>query len=590
MQWKKTSLVIVVTLFVTTGAWVATGQGAALLRDLWIHPRGESFDPAKHYKAPDGEIYFQAENDLGRGLEAIVVHGGSSPRVTADLGSDLWGFVERNGGSLEPVVLYDSNGDGRVDRSIRGGLDDRGAVFTDARIATIDWRNGLWQMGIRYAAGSDGASVYDRRYLASVESREARVRYPRVDDLPDVGVGPEAGLVILKHRANAEFDLVGMARQPDRYLGDFDELTPEKDADAWTVKPNKKQKGKLRTSLDDEDLLLVRTRGDAMLAVEWGDMPLEEFLRKRLAVVPDADGCLSTMESEAVGDDGEHAPVPHRILYCPHASMALFDAPPGYQIELSAVQGETVLERTEASTSILDNIRLYSRQVYPRSPRDRSTGRVSGNLRASFRDSGRDVVDMGRHLVTGSERRNIHTGQIERRTSLIAAVPMLLYGLVRLDPVQGGEDFIEGIQSGVQIGADAVSAVNNAVINPLLQTTVGLASPAAADGAGHWTGALTQAWAKNLPGSERSMDALSPVSLWNHNRAFVPTAYTRTDTQLNIDRIFTIANIFGIYGLASGGGGHGGGAGAGSEAPAPAATPPPAAPSPPPLPVPMPGC
>jgi hypothetical protein len=583
MHRKKPPLLIAVSLSITAFALVATGQGTALLRDLWIHPRGEAFDPAKHYKAPDGEIHFHAENDLGRGLEAIVVHGGSDPRVTADIGGDLWRFVERNRGSLQPVVLYDSNGDGRVDRTVRGSISERGAVFTDARIGTIDWRNGHWQMGIRYEAGPDGAAAYDRRYLASVDSKDARVRYPRVDDLPAVRAGPGAGLVIFKHRAGAEFDLTRMARQPDHYLADFDELTPEKDADPWTVKEKKKHKGKLRTRLDEENLLLVRTRGDATLAVEWGDMPLEEFLQERLAVAPDADGCLSTMESRVVGDDGEHAPVPHRILYCPHASMALFDAPPGYQIGLSAGQGETELERTEATTSIFDNIRLYGRQVYERSPRKRSTGTVSGNLRASFQDSGRDVVDMGRHLVTGTERRNIHTGQIERRTSLLAAAPMLLYGLVRLDPVQGGVDFIEGIQSGVQIGADAVSAVDNAVINPLLQVTVGLASPDAADDAGHWTGALTQAWAKNLPGSERSMDALSPVSLWNHNRAFAPTAYTRTDTQLNIDRIFTIANIFGIYGLTSGGGGGNGNGGASEAAP-------PAAPSPPPVPAFRPGC
>ena len=170
---------------------------------------------------------------------------------------------------------------------------------------------------------------------------------------------------------------------------------------------------------------------------------------------------------------------------------------------------------------------------------------------------------MGRHLVTGTTRENIHTGQLEKQTSLLAAVPMLVVGLVKLEPVQGGKDFVEGIQSGVQVAADAVSAANNAVINPLLQTTVGLASPAAADDAGHVTGAVTQAWAKNLPGSERSMGALNPLSLWYHNRAFKPTAYTRTDTQLNIDRLVSIANIFGVYGLTTLGGGGGGGGGGG---------------------------
>lgn len=121
------------------------------------------------------------------------------------------------------------------------------------------------------------------------------------------------------------------------------------------------------------------------------------------------------------------------------------------------------------------------------------------------------------------------------------------------------------MSSGVQVAADAASAVSNAVINPLLQTTVGLASPEAADSAGHFTGAVTQAWAQNLPASERSLDALNPTSLWTHNRAFEPTAYTRTDTQLSIDRLLSIANWVGLYSLASnsGDGGRSGGDGGG---------------------------
>ena len=199
---------------------------------------------------------------------------------------------------------------------------------------------------------------------------------------------------------------------------------------------------------------------------------------------------------------------------------------------------------------------------------------------------------MGRHLVTGTTRTNIHTGQEEKRTSLLMAVPMLVVGLVKLEPLQGGTDFFEGVSSGVQVAADAVSATNNAVINPLLQTTVGLASPRAADSAGHFTGAVTQAWAQNLPGSERTFDALNPMSLWYHNRAFKPTAYTRTDTQLNIDRVISIANLVGVYGLVTagnggggGGGGNGGGGGGGGPTPGPVSTPPPVVPPPTPPPV-----
>jgi hypothetical protein len=223
---------------------------------------------------------------------------------------------------------------------------------------------------------------------------------------------------------------------------------------------------------------------------------------------------------------------------------------------------------------------------------------VSGNVAASFADSGQDVLDMGRHLVTGTERTNRHTGQQEKRTSLLMAVPMFVVGLARLDPVQGGSDLFEGIGSGVQIAADATSAVNNAVINPLLQVTVGVAaSPEAADTAGHVTGAVTQAWAQNLPGSERTADALNPASLYYHDRAFKPTAYTRTDTQLNIDRVVSIANIIGLWAIAanandggSDGPFDGGGGGSQSPSPTPAPSSTPASPGPISIPPVRPGC
>jgi hypothetical protein len=207
--------------------------------------------------------------------------------------------------------------------------------------------------------------------------------------------------------------------------------------------------------------------------------------------------------------------------------------------------------------------------VYPRSPKNREGGTVGQRVVASLRDSGEDVREMGRHLITGTTRTNLHTGQQERRTSLLMAVPALVVGLVKLEPVLGGKDFVEGVSSGVQVAADAASAANNAVVTPLLQTTVGLVSPEAADEAGHVTGAVTQAWAQNLPVSERSLDALNPTSLWLHNRAFEPTGYTRTDTQLNIDRLISVANWLGFYELTAGnsdntdGGGNGNGGGGG---------------------------
>ena len=439
MRWNKLPL-IVGLVCLSPFAQTAFAEAAAKLRDLWIHPRNEVYNPAIHYRAPNGELFYHAENDLGVGLDSIFVHGGAEPKVTALLGKDIWNFIAKNGGEIVPVVLYDSNGDGKVDRTLRGTLEGQTAVFSGAQVGEVDWQARRWQMGIRYSAGATGKASDDRRYLASVEGSEAKVHFPRVESLPPVSEAPPAtevaGLVIYKHIEGKPFDLVAMSREPGRYMADFVELTPAKDADPWTME--KTDDGVLRTHLDQEELFLVRTRGNASLDVVWGDMPLEQYLRERLDVTPETDGCLSTMESKLEGANGKHEPVPNRILYCPQAKMALFDEPPGYQIGLTAKEGEEQIAFTEASTTILDNVRLYGRQVYPRSPNARGTGTVAGNLKASFTDSGQDVLDMGRHLVTGTTRTNIHTGQEEKRTSLLMAVPMLVVGLVKLDPLQGG--------------------------------------------------------------------------------------------------------------------------------------------------------
>ena len=78
-------------------------------------------------------------------------------------------------------MLYDSNGDGRVDRTLRGAITDQTAVFAGARVGDVDWRARHWQMGIRYEAGAKGLATDDRRYLASVEGESARVHFPRVE-------------------------------------------------------------------------------------------------------------------------------------------------------------------------------------------------------------------------------------------------------------------------------------------------------------------------------------------------------------------------------------------------------------------------
>lgn len=571
--------------------------------DLWVHPRDDAFDPKFHYKDGGGELYYHAENDIARGLGRIVIRGdGDQTVLSVDLGRDLTDFVAEHGGGLHPVVHYDGDGDGRVDRSIRGGVDEGGAWFGGAELGEIDFLNDLWQLGIVYRAGSSGAASYNGRYLASVSSRNAQLELP--PQIAEVEAGPPPGLVIYRHRDPSQLQLAAFEADPTGHLEGFQQLTRSEDADDWTVKPD--GRGKLRTHFEQADLLLVQVAGaETTLDLVWGDMALEEYLREGLLIPQDDQGCYSSDDSRALGDDGSHRELPNRILYCPERQMALFDAPDGYEIVMAAFLAGEKLESTEASTSIWDNIKLYADQVHERSPRGRGTGTVGGNMLVGFKAAGDDIVDMGRHLVVGSKRTNIHTGQEEKRTSLLAAAPLFLWGLAQAKPVTAVHDLFEGVSSGVQVAADAVSAVNNAVINPLVQGTVGVAaSPAAANETGHWVGALTQAWAKNLPGSERTFDAFSPLSLWRHDRAFRPTSYTRTDTQLNIDRVISAANAYGLYavvasatsGSGGGGGGNSGGGGGGSSSgggnPAPINSPPapPPAATPPPAPPPMPGC
>ena len=67
---------LLVTAVAVAGAQVG---GAAF--DRWIHPRGQAFDPARHYKDANGEVYYQAENDiekLKQGLEAVTARMGQT--------------------------------------------------------------------------------------------------------------------------------------------------------------------------------------------------------------------------------------------------------------------------------------------------------------------------------------------------------------------------------------------------------------------------------------------------------------------------------------------------------------------------------
>ena len=517
-------------------ALVCSGPSSA--RDAWVHPRNEPFDSEKHYRDGTGEIYYRAENDIETSLGRIVVKGGDRPVITVELGADLFDVTERANGSLRPVLLYDSNGDGRVDRTIRGRVEGRVAVFDSPRLAEFSLRRTRWQIGVQYDAGEDGDAGLDRRYLASVDSSTAVV-----EGLPAVGTGSFVpALLISKHREGIPFDLADFRSNPARYAEDFDPLTREADGDDWTADgPD----GRLVTHFEEEDLFLVRTARGFQLDVEWGDVPLAAFMEQELLAPLNGDGCYSSLDHGL--SNGTPVVVPHRLVYCPKTSLVLFDAPDGYEIGLSALRGDELYERTEAGTSTADNLRLYVKEIYPRSPSRRATGSVTGNIRAGFSDARRDLGDALHYALIGTEQQSIHTGARGYKPSPITALPLAAVELLRLHPLRSLSTLLDGADSAVLAGASLVSAVDNTAVTTLLQASVGnVASTESADAIGDVVGAVTQSAVKNLPFSERSTAAISPFDAWNHDRAFAPTSYTRTDTQLNIDRVVTFIDLSAI--------------------------------------------
>jgi len=520
---------------------------AAFARDLWIHPRDENFQADIHYRAPDGEIYYRAENDLGKAIGDITLERGARPSLTVPVGVEIFEKAEATQGTIRAILLWDSDGDGRVDRSSRGRIEGDSAIFDDPALADVNLELTYWQFGVKYIAGFSGDQTLADRYLASVDSDEANVVYVRDEEeviepvaQVDSAPAPPPGLVIMKHREGEAFDFAQFVENPSLYTEDFDRLSRGEDGDDWTASAESPD-GTLLTHFAKEDLFIVRTEGGATLGVEWGDMPLIQFFRDFLAVEADSEGCYNTLDTQLLNHDGSPTVVPNRLYYCPQDDVALFDIPDGYEIGLTAFVDGAQLEHTAAGNTIADNFRLYAQEVYRRSPRTRSTGSVSGNIGAGLRDAGEDLKDTFRYAITGTRPANIHTGQTAYHASTVTAVPRALVNLARLDPLGAVGEIFTGVESTAAIATSAVSAVNNAALNPLVQATVGnFSSPEAADTTQHWMGAVTSSFADNLPGSHRSDDALDPFAAWEHNRGFAPTRYTRTDTELNIDRVVTL--------------------------------------------------
>jgi hypothetical protein len=568
------SRILATTLAGAIGVPLPLAESAA--RDLWIHPRGESFDAARHYRAADGELYYLEENDLGL-VGPVHIEAGENPRLRVQIGADLRRIEASGQGSLLPVLLWDEDGDGGIDRLARGRVEGGEVVYDGPELAGVDFAVARWQLGVRYQAGATGKADLDGRYLASVEGSRAEV--VRIPATPDVAArAPAPGLVILKHREGEPFDLADFARRPAAYAESFDPLTREADGDDWTVTDGE---GVLTTHFEREDLFIVRTQGGLGLQVTAGDLPLERFLGENLDVPAGAGGCYGTHESRLLHDDGTPVTVPTRILWCPDRAMALLESPDGYEFTLSALRAGEVVETTEVGNSIRDNLKLYSKEINPRQPSRRATGTIGGNLAAGVSDAGADLGDAFRHAFVGTRDPHLHTGRRSYKPSLLTAAPLALYKLVTLHPLEAGSTLLAGAESGVQAGADVVSAVNNSAVNGVLQLSVGLVSVAAADRAGDVIGTTSQALVKNLPLGERSNGVIDLRGAWYHDRAFEPPRHTRTDTQLNVDRAATIVDLAALNAIRlhnedSGGGatrsndgGGSGGAGGGGGVPNP---------------------
>ena len=231
---------------------------------------------------------------------------------------------------------------------------------------------------------------------------------------------------------------------------------------------------------------------------------------------------------------------------------------------------------SKISTSIRDNLRLYEDQVFPRRAGTRDSGKLRGNIDASWVDARADLRDAGRHAVTGTYPYNIHTGQSAYRPSLVTVPSLALWSLGKLKPLDAWEHLMGGLAAGVDSIYDLTSAFHNGVANPVLQSSVGLASIDAANDTSDAIGTVVMAATQNLPLGERSVDALSPNSFIHHDRAYAAPYYTRTDTQLNIDRLAAdvvslnairrhkvVGSISGGAGGGNGGGGIMGGGGGG---------------------------
>ena len=153
------------------------GSGPGTPRDLWIHPRGASYDPKLHYRDTTGELYFHAENEIRGSLSDLRVVQQKPLRLSVAMGPAARGTRTR--GSREPaprlpVGIHAGRQDRPLDRRHdRGRARDLRAAGRRRRRARGTGRSASASRPARRAS-----RALDRRYLASVDSGDVVAKLP----------------------------------------------------------------------------------------------------------------------------------------------------------------------------------------------------------------------------------------------------------------------------------------------------------------------------------------------------------------------------------------------------------------------------
>ena len=393
-----------------------------------------------------------------------------------------------------------------------------------------------------------------------------------------MGSGPPAGLVILKHREGAALDFAAFStRTRTPFLGDFDELTRREGR--RRLDHQGPARGSLRTHFDRAGLLHRPRRRQRAARHRVGRRPPRPSSSRSATCSSSRgpDGCYNSLDSRVVGDRRRAAGAaqPHPLL--PRGerrrlrrARRLPDLPlrPARLRGGGDHGGEHLRARQRAP------LRRRDLAAEPEAPA--ATGTIGGNVVAGFAAAGDDVARHGPPALRDRHRAHRPAHRADAEAHFHAALAHRGWAMRRLastgQPVEAFGEILVGAFSAVHGGRRRRERRSpTRCVNPLLQSTVGLASTGGRGQHGALGGRLHPGRGPE-PALLRALGGrLQP----DRRLAAQPglrdrSGYTRTDTQLNIDRVMTLANIFAIRAivLSSGNGaeatvGAGGNAGTG---------------------------